>query len=92
MFYVITFDISDNRVRYRVVKALKGVGTRVQKSVFECADLTEERLLKIQNRVDALIDHATDTVRYYQLCKACLKQIEWNGTGTPPRIQGFEVA
>jgi CRISPR-associated protein Cas2 len=91
MFYVIAFDISDNRVRYRVVKVLKGVGTRVQKSVFECSDLNEQKLLKIQSRVDAMIDHATDTVRYYRLCKACLQEVEWNGTGVPPRNQSFEI-
>ena len=48
MYYVVCFDISDNRVRYRVVKVLKGCGRRVQKSVFECPDLNEHRLLRLQ--------------------------------------------
>ncbi|TVQ95835.1 MAG: CRISPR-associated endonuclease Cas2, partial [Desulfovibrionales bacterium] len=35
-FYVVCFDIVDDPIRYRVAKALKGTGYRVQKSVFEC--------------------------------------------------------
>ncbi|WP_242637608.1 CRISPR-associated endonuclease Cas2 [Desulfobacter hydrogenophilus] len=41
MFFLVCFDIVDNRFRYRVVKILKGYGTRVQKSAFECANMNE---------------------------------------------------
>lgn len=34
--FVVTYDISDDRERYRIDKVLKGYGFRVQKSVFEC--------------------------------------------------------
>jgi CRISPR-associated protein Cas2 len=91
MFYLVTFDISDNRHRYRAVKVLKGVGRRVQKSVFECADLNEQGLLHMQAKLDKIIDHTTDTVRYYRICKGCLKEIEWNGTGKAPDTDTFKV-
>ncbi len=91
MFYLVTFDISDNRHRYQVVKVLKGVGRRVQKSVFECSDLSEQGLLDMQSRFDKIIDHTTDTVRYYRICKGCLREIEWNGTGAPPDTEKFKV-
>ena len=35
MFYVICYDIPDNRRRNQLAKELKGFGTRVQYSVFE---------------------------------------------------------
>ena len=81
MVYLICFDVSDDRVRYRVVKALKGHGRRVQKSVFECPDLSEHRLLLLQKKMESLIDHGSDSVRYYRLCKACVAEVEWTGVG-----------
>ena len=91
MFYLVCYDISDNRVRYRVVKALKGFGSRVQKSVFECPDLTEKQLLDLQDKMDALIDHGTDSVHYFRLCKACLREVEWTGLGHKPAVDPFRV-
>jgi len=89
--YLICFDISDDRVRYRVVKVLKGVGRRVQKSVFECPDLSEQRLLLLQRKMESLIDHGSDSVRYYRLCKACVAEVEWTGSGEAPIKERFLV-
>ena len=91
MFYVVCFDISDNRIRYRVVKALKGYGTRVQKSVFECPDLNEQRLLQLQRKMEDLIDHGTDSVRYFRLCRACVAEVEWTGAGEAPQGEPYKV-
>jgi CRISPR-associated protein Cas2 len=73
--YVITYDISCDRIRYRVDKILKNHGIRVQKSVFEC-DLTESELLKIQKLVRKIIDIEIDSVVFYHLCKKCMSGIE----------------
>ena len=91
MFFLVCFDISDNRVRYRVVKVLKGFGKRVQKSVFECDNLTEERFLKMKNSIEDLIDQGDDTVRYYLLCRGCIRKIECSGTGRLPDGENFRV-
>jgi len=91
MFYVISFDISDDKIRYRVVKALKGYGIRVQKSVFECAGMTEKQFLKLKDRLEGLIDETTDSVRYYRLCKNCLGEVELSGIGQAPVDEKFEV-
>lgn len=91
MVYLICFDISDNRVRYRVVKALKGYGRRVQKSVFECPDLSAQHLLLLQKKVESLIDHGSDSVRYYRLCKACVAEVEWAGSGEAPLNARFLI-
>ena len=91
MFYVISFDISDDKIRYRVVKAIKGYGTRVQKSVFECPGLTEKQFLKLKDRLEGLIDETTDSVRYYRLCGKCLKEVEVSGLGEYPRDEEFDI-
>ncbi|MGW8160345.1 CRISPR-associated endonuclease Cas2 [Desulfoprunum sp.] len=90
VLYVITFDISDDRDRYRAVKVLKGVGIRVQKSVFEC-DLSEHGLLNVQSKLEKIIDHGSDSVRYYRLCRACVGEVEWQGPGSPPTTESFKV-
>jgi CRISPR-associated protein Cas2 len=91
MFVLICFDIVDDRVRYRAVKLLKGHGVRVQKSVFECANMTEHRFLKLKSGLEGVIDHTEDTVRFYPICRACLTNIEFSGVGSPPFTDKFMV-
>jgi CRISPR-associated protein Cas2 len=91
MFCLVAFDIVDDKVRYRAVKVLKEYGGRVQKSVFECSRLTEEQFLKMKNRLEACIDGTEDSVRYYFLCRGCLKKMEWSGMGEAPRLEAFKV-
>jgi len=91
LFYLVCFDIVDDRARNRVVKCLKAYGERVQKSVFECANLTEEKFLKMKNRLEGLISDQEDTIRYYPLCRGCLKSFEFSGTGVPPEQGKFRV-
>jgi len=91
MYYVIAFDISNDRVRYRAVKTIKGFGYRVQKSVFECPDITEKQLLTLKDTLEGLIDQRSDSVRYFRLCRACLQEIEWSGLGRAPITDNFMV-
>lgn len=91
MFYLICFDISDDTIRARVVKALKGNGQRVQKSVFECPNLTEKKFLKLKDRLEGLIDMTTDSVRYYRQCRACIAECEFSGLGEKPKTAKFCV-
>ena len=92
MFCLICFDIVDNKIRYRVVKELKGRAVRVQKSVFECADLKENRFLELKKRLEKIINPKEDTVRYYFLCKGCTPRVEYSGKGGQPVIdEGFKI-
>ncbi len=91
MYYLICFDIVDDKIRYKVVKVLKGHGHRVQKSVFECPDLTEKKYLKLKDRLESLIDETEDSIRYYRLCGLCLKDVEFSGPGDGPQIDDFKV-
>ncbi|MFQ5486121.1 MAG: CRISPR-associated endonuclease Cas2 [Desulfobacterales bacterium] len=91
MFCLVCFDIVENRVRYRAVKILKAYGVRVQKSVFECARITEEQFLKMKRRIEDCIDSTQDSVRYYVLCRQCLPKVERSGIGELPQIMPYRV-
>lgn len=91
MFCLVCFDIVDDRTRNRVGKILKEYGERVQKSVFECFDLNEERFVKLKHRLEDCIDNSEDTVRYYSLCRGCIKRVEYSGTGEAPQTESYRV-
>lgn len=75
MFYVISYDIPDDRRRAHLAKVLKGFGTRVQYSVFE-AQLTRSQFKQMKQAVNSVIDPDEDAIRYYALCRACVEKIE----------------
>lgn len=91
MFLLVCFDISDDKDRYLASKVLKGVGSRVQKSVFECSEITERQFLKLKDQLESIIDQRTDSVRYYPLCKKCVGDVEWSGLGEEPDTDSFKV-
>ena len=78
---VVSYDITDDRRRSRVARVLEDHGTRVQYSVFDCL-LNEKALLALKGALDRLIDHETDSVRFYRLCASCRGGIELLGRGT----------
>lgn len=59
--YIVTYDITDDRRRADVYKALRGFGDHLQYSVFRC-DLTARRHIELIALLHDLIDHATDQV------------------------------
>ena len=75
MFYVISYDIPDDRRRNQLAKTLKGFGTRVQYSVFE-AHLNRREYQELKRAVERIIDPSEDSVRYYRLCGACVDRVE----------------
>jgi len=79
-FYLISFDISSDKRRRKVVKLLENNGFRVQKSVFECL-LSDKIFLELKSKLDTEIDHNTDSIRYYNLCKMCKEEIQITGKG-----------
>lgn len=80
MFYIISYDISDDKRRNEIADILKDVGSRVQYSVFECL-LAEDQFRVLLNRLQARIDPATDSLRCYRLCQGCVDEIVVVGRG-----------
>ena len=81
MFYVVAYDIGNDRRRTKVAKILEDFGDRAQYSVFEM-DLDHlERLGELRRRLESAIDPATDGVRMYFLCKGCRDKATLLGQG-----------
>src|SRR5437867_1869580 len=80
MFTVISYDVVEDKRRTKVLKLLKGYGTHVQYSVFEC-ELTPPQFLVVKRDLGALIDQHTDSVRFYQLDTAGVRRIKVEGIG-----------
>lgn len=71
MFILVTYDINvtsmtgQSRLR-KVSKICVNYGQRVQNSVFECK-VTESELLKLKKQLMDVINHETDSLRFYRL-------------------------
>lgn len=75
-FVVVVYDISNNRRRTKLHDLLLQYGNPVQYSVFECL-LETSRLEEMKEEVSTVIHPRVDRVRYYFLCQACLKKVEF---------------
>lgn len=80
MYILVTYDVDttekegQRRLR-RVAKACLDYGQRVQNSVFEC-ELTEVQLCMLKERIKGIIDHTTDSVRFYHLNRNENRRVE----------------
>ena len=83
MFIVICYDIADDRRRYRIERAIRNVGCRVQESVFEVS-IPEKQFLALKKQIEKKMSLQDDNVRYYFLCKNCINAVEVSGIGLPP--------
>ncbi len=79
MYLVLCYDVVSDARRNRLHKGLKGFLRPVQKSVFE-GWLPPRRYPRLLSLVRRTIDHQTDTVRVYHLCRACQTLSELIGT------------
>jgi CRISPR-associated protein Cas2 len=78
-----SYDICEPKRLYKVAKVMKDYGERVLKSVFEC-NLDQNQFRRMTARVDAILDHTEDSVRFYFVCEKCVGNVEHSGHG-----QGF---
>lgn len=82
MFVVISYDVSDDKRRTKIHKALKSFGQWVQYSVFEC-ELEEVDYLRLRQRLEDLLEPQEDNIRYYFLCERCSHKVERQGGVQP---------
>ncbi len=79
-FYVVVYDISDDKRRTRLHKRLQDFGSPVQYSVFECL-IDDAGLERMKKMILRTIKQRQDQVRIYFLCDACLKKT-WISTAS----------
>lgn len=80
MLYLVSYDITNNKRRTKLAKALKDFGDRVHYSVFEFI-LEPELLDKMIEQIEDIISEKEDSVRIYSLCGTCEKTVKIIGTG-----------
>src|SRR5713101_8605387 len=81
-FYVVAYDISDDKRRTKVHKVLKGFGEWTEFSLFECF-LTKKELLQMRAKLNEHLRTGEDRVRIYLICEQCLSKIETVGIPQP---------
>jgi len=68
--YVVSYDISDDRVRSNMAKALLAYGERVQYSVFEVSVQDRAELDRLCQHLRDIADQQSE-VRLYRICANC---------------------
>ena len=86
MYILVTYDVDttekegQRRLR-RVAKACQDYGQRVQNSVFEC-ELTDVQFCILKERINEIIDHSLDSIRFYHLNRSENRRVEVMGVET----------
>lgn len=71
---LISYDISDNRMRRKVAKELENYGVRVQYSVFEC-NLSAKQYQELYAKLIKIsLNMQEGSIRIYSVCDNCRKK------------------
>jgi CRISPR-associated protein Cas2 len=89
-FYIVAYDIVNDKRRQKVAKLCESIADRVQGSVFE-AYLTTEELKKLGVKADRILDKEVDSIRIYMLCSSCRSKIITHGIGTVAQPPGVTI-
>lgn len=89
-YVVVCYDVSDNRLRTRLMKFLAQRFEHVQKSVFE-GPLAGSQAENLHKNILDRIDPEGDTVRIYTLCARCRPATEILGRGMKVEVDRGDV-
>ncbi|MBX6423222.1 CRISPR-associated endonuclease Cas2 [Thermosulfurimonas sp. F29] len=84
-YYLVCYDIADEKRLRKVARIMEDFGIRVLYSVFECR-LTPEEFAVMRQTVEEVIDALEDRVRYYRLCETCRRPVVHLGYGKHTRL------
>lgn len=90
LFYLLAYDICDDRRRAKIARLLESLGARVQGSVFE-AYLTQPELEKLISRSRKVMQEKEDSLRVYFLCAQCRKKVRMIGAGKVTPAPGVVI-
>lgn len=73
--YIVSYDITVDKLRNKIAKTLLNYGRRVQYSVFEC-DITKEQYRELYQKLAQLMtEDVMGSIRFYYICENCAKKI-----------------
>ena len=81
-FYVIDYDMPDDKRCTKVHNIVVGHGKWTQYSLFECF-LTRKDLILLQSKLGEYLINTEDSVRFYPLCANCVAKVETIGDPPP---------
>jgi CRISPR-associated protein Cas2 len=80
--YLVCYDIADSKRWRKVFRAMKGFGEWLQLSVFHCR-LTKEKHLRMQDRLEGIINCREDHLLIIDLGQADSVQLRVESLGRP---------
>ena len=89
-WWMVCYDIADDKRRDQVAELLSVRGERVQYSVFECR-LSSAELASLTEALREVIDAKEDTVRFYPLCAWCRQRTRWQGRRSEATLPAYQV-
>ena len=89
-FYLIAYDMSNNKRRLKLAKLLESLGMRAQGSVFE-GWLTGSELEYLIQNGKPLIHDGEDSLRIYPVCRACHDKMILIGADTAAPEPGLVI-
>lgn len=72
MFFLIAYDIDDDKRRRNISSILEGYGVRVNFSVFE-VEINETQLNELIKELKSA-SKRKDNIRFYHICKNCMEK------------------
>lgn len=88
MFWIVSYDIVNDKRRTKVAKTLEGYGRRAQYSVFEC-EISDEQRKQLEKILTRLINAEEDDIRFYPMNSADLKRVRLLGRAELYRAKGW---
>lgn len=80
MQYIICYDITENKIRNKVVKLLEGVALRVQYSIF-LGNFDDKTIRQLKSRLSRLTEGSEHSLlMVVPLCKDCFAKIWKQGS------------
>lgn len=89
-YYVVAYDISDDKRRRKVGEALEAFGKRVNYSVFEVQVTSKAQLKALEQELLKELDGKHDSLRFYHVCQSCVEK-SWSLGDEPPPFEESAV-
>lgn len=78
--WVVSYDITSDRLRSQISKTLEGYGCRIQYSVFECR-INHKKYEELYNKLRIMMLDAEEkgNIRFYCICGNCEEKVHTIG-------------
>ena len=89
-FYLLAYDIANDRRRQKIARLCEAMAERVQESVFE-AYLSQAELDKLLKKIGRVLKKEEDSLRIYLLCASCRSKVRLFGVGKVTPAPGVVI-